>query len=113
MAKLPGDRGAQTGDRLEDTMKQKQKAIRAIPLGKSSTEEVHEDISRNGIGYLTLKGAMHRLRRDDGIVHFALTGGAEGMSLAVAKRLCKELKKNQYFEKQKILVRSRPTNWMK
>ncbi len=88
--------------RLEDTMKQKQKAIKSHPLGKSSTEEVHEDISRNGIGYLTLKGAMHRLRRDDGIVHFALTGGAEGMSLAVAKRLCKELKKNQYFEAKNI-----------
>ncbi len=88
--------------RLEDTMKQRQKAIKSHPLGKSSTEEVHEDISRNGIGYLTLKGAMHRLRRDDGIVHFALTGGAEGMSLAVAKRLCKELKKNQYFEAKNI-----------
>lgn len=88
--------------RLEDTMKQKQKAIKSHPLGKSSTDEVHEDISRNGIGYLTLKGAMHRLRRDDGIVHFALTGGAEGMSLAVAKRLCKELKKNQYFEAKNI-----------
>ena len=45
---------------------------------------------------------MHRLRKDDGIVHFALTGGAEGMSLAVAKRLCKELKKYQYFEAKNI-----------
>ena len=88
--------------RLEDTMQQKHKAIKSHPLGKSSTEEVHEDFSRNGIGYLTLKGAMYRLRREDGIVHFALTGGAEGMSLAVAKRLCKELKKNQYFEAKNI-----------
>lgn len=88
--------------RLEDTMKQNKKVIKSHPLGKNSEEEIHEDISRNGIGYLTLKGAMHRLRREDGIVHFALTGGAEGMSLAVAKRLCKELKKNQYFEAKNI-----------
>lgn len=88
--------------RLEDTMKQSQKVVKSHPLGKTSEEEIHEDISRNGIGYLTLKGAMHRLRRDDGIVHFALTGGAAGMSLAVAKRLCKELKKNQYFEAKNI-----------
>ncbi len=65
-------------------------------------EVLDVEISRNGIGYLTLKGAMHRLRKDDGIVHFALTGGAEGMSLAVAKRLCKELKKYQYFEAKNI-----------
>ncbi len=89
--------------RLEETMKQNKKATKSHPLGKfSSDEEIHEDISRNGIGYLTLKGAMHRLRKDDGIVHFALTGGAEGMSLAVAKRLCKELKKYQYFEAKNI-----------
>lgn len=87
---------------LEETMKQNQRVIKSHPLGNSSTEEIHEDISRNGIGYLTLKGAMYRLRMDSGIIHFALTGGAEGMSLAVAKRLCKELKKYQYFEAKNI-----------
>lgn len=87
---------------LEETMKQNQRAIKSHPLGNSSAEEIHEDISRNGIGYLTLKGAMYRLRMDSGTVHFALTGGAEGMSLAVAKRLCKELKKCQYFEAKNI-----------
>ena len=87
---------------LEETMKQNQRVIKSHPLGNSSTEEIHEDISRDGIGYLTLKGAMYRLRMDSGIIHFALTGGAEGMSLAVAKRLCKELKKYQYFEAKNI-----------
>lgn len=87
---------------LEDTMKQSQMEVRSHPLGNSPVEEIHEDISRNGICYLTLKGAISRLRREEESVHFALTGGAEGMSLAVAKRLCKELKKNQYFEAKNI-----------
>ncbi len=60
---FPGDRGAQTGDSSGRYDETETEGDKSHPLGKSSTEEVHEDISRNGIGYLTLKGAMHRLRR--------------------------------------------------
>ena len=40
--------------------------------------------------------------QEERTIHFALTGAAPGISLAVAKKLFKELKKNQYFEAKNI-----------
>lgn len=86
---------------LEDTMNL-EGLTKSHPLGSSAEDEVYEDISRSGIHYCTLKGAIYKLRSEEEAVHFALTGGAEGISLAVAKKLFKELKKNNYFEAKNI-----------
>lgn len=86
---------------LEDTMNL-EGLTKSHPLGSSAAGEIYEDVSRNGIRYCTLKGAIYKLRSEEGTVHFALTGGAEGISLAVAKKLFKELKRNQYFEAKNI-----------
>ncbi len=59
---------------------------------------VYEELSPNGIGYCTLKGTIYRMREEGQTIHFALAGGEEGISLAVAKRLFKELRKMDYFE---------------
>lgn len=89
--------------RLEDELTQETApGIKSHPLGKTETVAVQEDISSNGIHYLSLKGAIYKLQKEQGVVHFALTGGAEGISLAVAKKLFKELKKVQYFEGKNI-----------
>lgn len=40
-------------------------------------EEDPEDISKRGISYRTLKGTIHRLRRNRGAAHFAFAGGEE------------------------------------
>ncbi len=88
---------------LDDAMKEEMpQTIKSHPLGNSENIMVQEDISPNGIRYLSLKGAICRLQQEQGVVHFALTGGAEGISLAVAKKLFKELKKIQYFEARNI-----------
>lgn len=77
--------------------------VKSHPLGISSlTEDIVEDISENGIRYNTLKGAIYKIHREEGIINFALTGGSGGIPLAVAKKLSKELKKIKYFEAKNI-----------
>lgn len=88
---------------LEDTMNLGEVHIKSHPLGNSSSAENYEDISRNGLSYGTLKGTISKLQNYDGIINFALTGGTEGISLVVAKRLFKELKKINYFEAKNML----------
>lgn len=88
---------------LEDTMNLGEVHIKSHPLGNSSSAENYEDISRNGLSYGTLKGTISKLQNHDGIINFALTGGTEGISLVVAKRLFKELKKINYFEAKNML----------
>lgn len=88
---------------LEDTMNLEEVQIKSHPLGNSSSAENYEDISRNGLAYGTLKGTILKLQNYDGIINFALTEGTEGMSLVVAKRLFKELKKINYFEAKNML----------
>ena len=83
---------------LEDTMR-----IKSHPLsGRPMEVEACEDVSVNGITYCTLKTAIKKMPQEERTIHFALTGAAPGISLAVAKKLFKELKKNQYFEAKNI-----------
>lgn len=50
-----------------------------------------EDISSNGIHYRTLKSVIHRIKQSDEEAHFVFAGGEERITLAVARRLVKEL----------------------
>lgn len=78
-------------------------SVKSHPLGVSAlTEDIVEDVSKNGIRYNTLKGVIYRIHREEGMIHFALTGGTPGISLAVAKKLFKELRKINYFEAKNI-----------
>ncbi len=89
--------------RLDDTMElEPSQTIKSHPLGNAENVVIQEDISPNGIRYNSLKGAIQRLQKEKGVINFALVGGAEGISLAVAKKLFKELKKIQYFEAKNI-----------
>lgn len=88
---------------LEDTMKVDKIRIKSHPLsGRPMEVEACEDVSVNGITYCTLKTAIKKMPQEERTIHFALTGAAPGISLAVAKKLFKELKKNQYFEAKNI-----------
>ena len=88
---------------LEDTMNLDKIRIKYHPLsGRPMEVEACEDVSVNGITYCTLKTAIKKMPQEERTIHFALTGAAPGISLAVAKKLFKELKKNQYFEAKNI-----------
>lgn len=88
---------------LEDTMNLDKIHIKSHPLsGRPMEVEACEDVSVNGITYCTLKTAIKKMPQEERTIHFALTGAAPGISLAVAKKLFKELKKNQYFEAKNI-----------
>ena len=88
---------------LEDTMNLDKIRIKSHPFsGRPMEVEVCEDVSVNGITYCTLKTAIKKMPQEERTIHFALTGAAPGISLAVAKKLFKELKKNQYFEAKNI-----------
>lgn len=77
--------------------------VKSHPLGISAlTEDIVENVSKNGIRYNTLKGAIYKIHREEGLINFALTGGSGGIPLAVAKKLSKELKKIKYFEAKNI-----------
>ena len=88
--------------KLEDTMNLESIQVKSHPLGNSTAEDGYEDISKNGVSYRSLKGTIYKLHQNEGIINFALVGGAEGISLAVAKKLFKELKKINYFEAKNI-----------
>lgn len=88
---------------LEDTMNLDKIRIKSHPFsGRPMEVEACEDVSVNGITYCTLKTAIKKMPQEERTIHFALTGAAPGISLAVAKKLFKELKKNQYFEAKNI-----------
>ena len=88
---------------LEDTMNLDKIRIKSHPLsGRPMEVEACEDVSVNGITYCTLKTAIKKMPQEERTIHFALTGAAPGISLAVTKKLFKELKKNQYFEAKNI-----------
>lgn len=58
-------------------------------------EDDPEDISARGVSYRTLKSTIAHLRRDGGEAHFVFAGGEERIVLAVAKRITKELHRQQ------------------
>ena len=88
---------------LEDTMNFDKIRIKSHPLsGRPIEVDVCEDVSVNAITYCTLKSAIKKMPQEERTIHFALAGAAPGISLAVAKKLFKELKKNQYFEAKNI-----------
>ncbi len=70
-----------------------ERAAGSAPLNvlEEMPDEDAEDTSQRGISYRTLKGTIHRLKKDKGSAHFAFAGGEERITLAVAKRITKEL----------------------
>ncbi len=66
-------------------------------------EEDPEDISERGIHYRTLKSAINHVRYDDQTPHFVFAGGEERITLAVAKRITKELNKAGYVSVRSIV----------
>lgn len=66
-------------------------------------EEDPEDISEHGISYRTLKGTINRLKKNRGAAHFVFAGGEERITLAVAKRLTKELNNRGHLSARSIM----------
>ena len=66
-------------------------------------EEEPEDISERGIRYCTLKSAILRIKAKKEEPHFIFAGGEERITLAVAKRIAKELNHVGYFSAKSIV----------
>ncbi|MCH5252813.1 MAG: hypothetical protein J1F22_07550 [Lachnospiraceae bacterium] len=66
-------------------------------------EEEPEDISERGIHYCTMKGAIIRIKCKKDAPHFVFAGGEERITLAVAKRITKELNNVGYFSAKSIV----------
>lgn len=66
-------------------------------------EEDPEDVSNRGISYRTLKGTISRLKKNKGAAHFVFAGGEERITLAVAKRLTKELNNRGHLSAHSIM----------
>lgn len=66
-------------------------------------EEDTEDISEHGIRYLTLKSTINHVRYGDVTPHFVFAGGEERITLAVAKRITKELNHVGYVSAHSIV----------
>lgn len=66
-------------------------------------EEDEEDISDRGIHYRTMKSTINHVRYDDQTPHFVFAGGEERITLAVAKRVTKELNNVGYVSVRSIV----------
>lgn len=66
-------------------------------------EDEHEHISEHGITYRTLKSTIAHVRRDRQHAHFVFAGGEERITLAVAKRITKELNHVGYLSARSIM----------
>ena len=66
-------------------------------------QEEAEDISERGIRYYTLKGVITRIKHSQETAHFVFAGGEERITLAVAKRIAKELNHVGYFSARSIV----------
>lgn len=62
-----------------------------------------EDISERGIRYHTLKSTINHIKYEKKEAHFVFAGGEERITLAVAKRVAKELNHVGYFSAQSIV----------
>lgn len=78
----------------KETTEEKQPATKT-PLTAEQKKELLEDepeeISQRGIHYRTLKSTIRYVRYGEGTPHFVFAGGEERITLAVAKRVTKEL----------------------
>jgi hypothetical protein len=72
-------------------------------LKKDVLKDEPEDISERGIRYFTLKSTINQVRRNRQNAHFVFAGGEERITLAVAKRLTKELNNVGYFSAKSIV----------
>ena len=66
-------------------------------------QEEAEDLSERGIRYYTLKGVITRIKHSRETAHFVFAGGEERITLAVAKRIAKELNHVGYFSAKSIV----------
>lgn len=65
--------------------------------------EETEDVSEHGITYRTLKSTIRAVKKNRGEVHFVFAGGEERITLAVAKRIIKELNNLGYSSAKSIV----------
>ncbi len=70
---------------------------------ESLLEDEPDDVSPNGIAYHTLKSAINHVRYDARTPHFVFAGGEERITLAVAKRITKELNNVGYVSVRSIV----------
>lgn len=88
-----------TGDYVSEpiVVKRENAPQRQVPMfdPEEELEDDPEDISARGVSYRTLKSTIAHLRRDGGEAHFVFAGGEERIVLAVAKRITKELHRQQ------------------
>lgn len=66
-------------------------------------DEDTEDISEHGIRYFTLKSTINHVRYGEDSPHFVFAGGEERITLAVAKRITKELNNVGYVSAHSIV----------
>lgn len=76
---------------------------RTIDVLEGVLDDEPEDISARGVRYYTLKRTIHQVRKNQGNAHFVFAGGEERITLAVAKRITKELNHQGYFSAQSIV----------
>ncbi len=66
-------------------------------------EDEAEDVSERGIRYLTLKSAITHVKYSEEPANFVFAGGEERITLAVAKRVTKELNNVGYLSAKSIV----------
>lgn len=86
--------------RAKPLQPQKAKPVESL---EELLEKDPEDVSENGIRYRTLKSVIRRLRYHEGAVHFVFAGGEERITLAVAKRVTKELNNVGYLSARSVV----------
>ncbi len=76
---------------------------RTVEALESLPDEEPEDVSSRGVRYYTLKRTIRNVRKNKGNAHFVFAGGEDRITLAVAKRITKELNHQGYFSAQNIV----------
>lgn len=100
---------AEASEAEEPETAQAHETVRPVQTEKPAEElddllqEEAEDISERGIRYYTLKGVITRIKHSQEIAHFVFAGGEERITLAVAKRIAKELNHVGYFSARSIV----------
>lgn len=87
----------------EPVKKQRKKPDLSPEKIKKLLEEDVEDISERGIRYRTLKSTIQHVRYAEEKPHFVFAGGEEHITLAVAKRVTKELNHVGYVSAHSIV----------